>query len=150
MAIDLNDELKGVINGALEAGTPMIVATVDAQGRPRMSFRGSIQTFSDDQVGFWARNREGSTLESIGGNPHVAMMYRSPATRVVLQLAGRARIAIDPADVAKVYDSAPEFERKADPERKGTGVIVDLDKVEGFLGVAADGTRRFVRMARDE
>jgi len=28
-------------------------------------------------------------------------------------------------------------------------VIVDLDSVEGFLGLTADGQRRFVRLRRD-
>jgi hypothetical protein len=36
-----------------------------------------------------------------------------------------------------------ELERRSDPERKGVGVIIDLDKVEGILGFddkpASDG-----------
>jgi hypothetical protein len=148
MAIALDDELSGIINGALAAGAPMLVASVDAEGRPRMTFRGSLQVFSSDQLGFWARNPEGGTMDNIAGNPHVAMMLRNPITRVVLQMAGRARVAVgDERD--RVYASAPEIERNADPERKGAGVIVDLDRVEGFLGLTPDGQRRFVRMARD-
>jgi hypothetical protein len=75
-------------------------------------------------------------------------MYRAPAQRVMLQFAGRARLA-DPAERDRVYDLAPEFEQRADAERKGTGVIIDLDKVEGILGLDADGNRRPVRMTRD-
>jgi hypothetical protein len=147
VAIALDDELKDLINGALMAGAPMIVASVDAEGRPRLSFRGSLAAFSDDQVGFWARNIEGSTLENIGANPHVAMMYRNPQTRVMMQLAGRARVA-EGDDRDRVYDNAPEFERNADPERKGVAVIIDLDRAEGFLGMTPDGQRRLFRMER--
>jgi len=147
MSVVLDEELKGLVNGALTSGVPMVLASVDGEGRPRITFRGSIQSFSDDQVGFWARNAEGSTMENIGANPHVAMMYRNPQSRVVLQLMGRARV-VQGAERDQVYDNAPEFERNADPEKKGVGVIVDLDKVEGFLGVAPDGQRRFVRMER--
>jgi predicted pyridoxine 5'-phosphate oxidase superfamily flavin-nucleotide-binding protein len=149
MAIALDDELTGIINGALVAQTPMVVASVDPEGRPRLTFRGSVQTYSADQLGFWARNAEGSTMENIAGNPNVALMMRNPQTRVVLQLAGRARLAAEGAERDRVYDNAPEFERNADPEKKGVGVIVDVDKVEGFLGIAPDGQRRFVRMQRD-
>ena len=148
MSVVLDDELKGLVNGALTSGVPMVLASVDAEGRPRITFRGSIQTFSDDQVGFWARNAEGSTMANIAANPNVAMMYLDPKTRVVLQLMGRARVA-EGAERDQVYDNAPEFERNADPEKKGIGLVVDLDAVEGFLGVAADGQRRFVRMKRD-
>ncbi len=148
MGIVLDDEVRGMINGALEAALPMLLASVDGERKPRLTFRGSIQVFGDDQLGFWARNAEGSTMENIAANPHVAMMYRNPASRVVLQLAGRARVAAG-ADRDRVYDLAPEFEQKADPEKKGVGLIVDLDKVEGFLGLDAEGKRRFLRLSRD-
>jgi len=148
MAIHLDEEIKGLIKDALVSGTPMILASVDAEGRPRLTFRGSLQPFSDDQVGFWARNAEGSTIRSIAANPSVAMIYRNPQTRVVLQLSGRASIAQGAAR-DRVYENSPEFERNADPEKKGVAVIVDIDNVEAFLGVTSDGQRRTVRQQRD-
>lgn len=148
MAIELSDEIREHVNGALAGGTPMIVASVSADGKPRLSFRGSTQVFSADQLGFWARNAEGSTLESIKANPHVALMYRKPAGPVILQFSGRARVA-QGAERDRVYDLAPEYERNADKEKKGVGVVVDLDRVEGLLGLDAEGNRRFVRMSRD-
>jgi hypothetical protein len=147
MSIVLPEDVRGMVNGALESALPMLLASVDPEGKPRLTFRGSIQVFSDDQLGFWARNSEGSTMANIAGNPHVAMMYRNPATRVVLQFAGRARVA-EGAERDRVYDNAPEFERKADADKKGVGLIVDLDKVEGFLGMGEDGKPRFLRLAR--
>ena len=148
MAIALDDEIKGLINSATVSGAPMILASVDASGRPRLTFRGSLQAFSADQIGFWARNAEGSTMDNIASNPNVAMMFRNPQTRVMLQLSGRARVATG-ADRDRVYDNAPDFEQKSDPEKKGVGVIVDLDRMEGFLGMGADGKPRFFRQLRD-
>ena len=148
MSIKLDDEIRGLVNGALVGGTPMILASVDPQGRPRLTFRGSIQVFSDDQLGFWARNTEGSTMENIVTNPHVAMSFRNPTTRAMLQFSGRARI-VQGEERDRVYDNAPEFERRADADKKGVGVIVDLDKVEGMLGLDGDGKPRFMRVARD-
>jgi hypothetical protein len=147
-AIDLPDEIRVHVNGALLAGNPIILASVDAAGRPRLSYRGSTQVFSGDQLGFWARNPEGSTLVAIRANPHVALMYRHPTQRVFLQFSGRARIAKG-AERDNVYDSAPEIERRSDPERKGVGVIIDLDKVEGILGFDEAGHRRGVSLRRD-
>ena len=148
MSLALDDELTGIINGALVGQTPMVLASVDPQGRPRLTFRGSIQVYSADQLGFWARNAEGSTMDNIAANPNVSMILRNPQTRVVLQLAGRARV-VQGAERDQVYDNAPEFERKADADKKGAGVIVDLDRIEGFLGMDADGKPRFVRQHRD-
>jgi pyridoxine/pyridoxamine 5'-phosphate oxidase len=148
VGVVLDDELKGIINGALSEHTPMVLASVDVEGRPRLTFRGSIQTFSDDQIGFWARNPGGGTMDNIAANPHVSMIMRNPETRVVLQLSGRAR-RVEGAERDQVYANAPEFEQRADAEKKGAAVIVDLDRVEGFLGIAPDGQRRFVRLSRD-
>ncbi len=147
MAIDLTDEIREHVNGALIAGNPMILASVDAAGKPRLSYRGSAQVFAADQLGFWARNTEGSTVESVLTNPSVALMYRNPAQRVLLQFAGRARVA-QGEERDRVYDLAPEFEQKADPEKNGVAVVVDLDKVEGILGLDSDGKPRRVSMQR--
>jgi predicted pyridoxine 5'-phosphate oxidase superfamily flavin-nucleotide-binding protein len=148
MSLVLSPELKEIINGALAAHAPMVLASVDAEGRPRLTFRGSIQAFSDDQLGFWARNPEGATMDNIVANPHVAMILRNPETRVVLQLAGRARLA-EGEERDRVYANAPEFEQRMDADKKGSGVVVDLDRVEGVLGLGADGQRRIVRLSRD-
>jgi hypothetical protein len=148
MSIELSDEISGHVNGALAAGHPMIVATVDADGTPKLSFRGSIQALSGDQLGFWARNAEGTTLASIRANPNVALMFRNPTGPVILQFYGRAREATG-AERDRVFDLSPEIERKQDPERKGVGLVIDLDRVEGVLGRDAEGNYRPVRMRRD-
>jgi predicted pyridoxine 5'-phosphate oxidase superfamily flavin-nucleotide-binding protein len=143
----MTDEIREHVNGALIAGNPMILASVDAAGKPRLSYRGSAQVFAADQLGFWARNTEGSTMESIRTNPYVALVYRNPAQRVLLQFSGRARLA-QGEERDRVYDLAPEFEQKADPEKNGVAVLIDLDKVEGVLGVDPEGERRRVSMQR--
>jgi Pyridoxamine 5'-phosphate oxidase len=142
----LTDEIKAIVNGALANGTPLLLAAVSAGGKPVVSFRGSVQTFSDDQLGLWARHSQGGTLEAISANPNVVLVYRS-ATTPVLQFHGRARIATDAAERARVFENAPEREQASDPERKGAAVIVDLDRVEGVLRFGPDGPV-FCRMER--
>jgi hypothetical protein len=142
----LTDELRSLVNNALAQGAPLLLAAVSPDGKPVLSFRGSVQTYSDDQLGLWARNAEGGTLDAIRANPNVVLVYRS-ATTPVLQFHGRARIAESAQERSRVFESAPEREQAADPERKGVAVIVDLDRVEGVLRVGPEG-REFVRLAR--
>ena len=141
----LTDELKTLVNNALGDGAPLLLAAVSPDGKPLLSYRGSVQTFSDDQLGLWVRNGQGGTIEAIRANPHVALVYRS-ATVPVLQFHGLARIAESDAERSQVFDSAPERERNADPDRTGIAVIVDLDRVEGVL-IGPEG-RQFVKLAR--
>ena len=142
MPLQLTQEIKDLVNNALGGGNPLLLAVVTALNRPRLSFRGSTQLYSDDQLGFWLRNTGGETIDSIRHNPNVALMYRS-ATIPFLQFQGRARITTDEAERARVYESAPEREQRNDPERKGLAIIIDLDKVEGILGFDDKGPRFF-------
>jgi hypothetical protein len=145
--LTLTDEIKALVNKALANGTPILVAAVTPDGKPTVSFRGSVQTYSDDQLGFWARHAEGGTIDAIRSNPNVVLVYRS-ATTPVLQFHGRARIASDGMERTQVFESAPQREQDADPERKGAAVIVDLDRVEGVLKFGPDGPE-FVRLRRE-
>jgi hypothetical protein len=145
-SLALTDELKSLVNTALDDGAPLLLAAVSPDGKPVLSFRGSVQTYSDDQLGLWARNGQGGTLDAIRANPNVVLVYRS-ATTPVLQFHGRARVAESDPERSRVYDSAPDRERAADPERKGLAVIIDLDRVEGVLKIGPGGAE-FVRLAR--
>lgn len=142
----LTDEIKALVNGSLTNGTPMLLAAVSPAGKPVLSFRGSLQTYSDSQLGLWARHSQGGTMEAIAANPNVVLVYRSPTTPV-LQFHGRARIATDEAERKRVFESAPEREQAADPEQNGAAIIIDLDRVEGVLRVGPEGPV-FCRLAR--
>src|ERR1700744_2155365 len=90
----LTQEVKDLVNRSLESGNPILLAAVDRDNRPVLSFRGSTTVHADDQLGFWVRNQQGGTIEAIRHNPHVALMYRS-ATVPLLKFEGRARIVTD-------------------------------------------------------
>jgi hypothetical protein len=142
----LTIEMKELVNTALSSGNPMLLGVVGVENRPILTFRGSTQVYSDTQLGLWVRKTKGGTLESIKKNPNVAMMYRS-ATTPMLQFQGRARIATDSEERKWVFGNAPKLEQDADPERKGTAIIIDLEKVEGVLSFGPDGPV-FCRMAK--
>jgi hypothetical protein len=143
----LTPELQSKINNALAEDHPLVLAVVDAGGQPLLSFRGSLQTYSDTQLGFWARNAGGNTIGSIRKNSKVALIYRSTTTPL-MQFHGHARIATDDGERERVFAAAPEVERKADPDKKGLAIIIDLTRVEGVLRVGPEGPI-WCRMAAD-
>jgi len=144
----LTAEIKNLINSALESGHPLLLADVNRQGQPVLSFRGSAQVYGDGQIGLWARNTQGDTLEAIRQNPKVALMYRSAVTPM-LQFQGLARITTDPGERMRIFDLSPERERDADPDRKGAAILIDLVKVEGVLRIE-NGQPQLVRLAREK
>jgi hypothetical protein len=127
--IELTDEMREKIGNALDDGFPVVSSSVNPDGQPTISFYGSTQVFSSDQLAIWVRARPGGLTDRIQDNPKMAFLYRNPTERLGWQFHGRAKLVED-ADVARqVYDNAPERERNSDPDREGTAILIDVDKV---------------------
>ena len=133
--LKLDSALRDTINHALDHGRMLSVAYVGADGRPELSFRGSVQTYSDTQLAIWVRNPEGGIVKAVrDGRIHISLLYGELGpTKAFISLRGRGRIDNSEAVRQKVYSSAPELERNLDKERKGVPLIIDLDSVEGFF-----------------
>lgn len=127
----IDDELAAVIDGALDNGTPFVAAYVDAAGVPHVSPRGTVQSWSRDQVAMWARNPEGGMTRAITTNPNVSLFYRDPASRTAYEIIGRARVVEDPDDRARVFERSPALERNMDPRMLGVALVVDVDSLVG-------------------
>ena len=133
--LKLTPEIKDAVNGSFMGGNPVIVAYVNEQGQPSVSFRGSAQAYSDHQLAVWVRNPDGGILKGVNKNPNITIMYRNPnpEARAIITFKGKGRID-ESADARKaVYDNSPEPERNADREQKGKALIIDLESVDGFM-----------------
>lgn len=148
-AMKLTPTIKGFVDNALKTKHPMLIAYCDENGQPVVTFRGSTQAFSDDQLAIWIRNAEGSFIKSIQKNPKVALMYRDEDTKATYQFQGRAHVATDDATRKQVYDTMAQVERDHDFARTGVALIIDLDLVQGYAGLSPNGQIEPVRMARD-
>ena len=149
MPLRLTEDIRKLVDNALASRHPMIVAYVDPSGQPILSFRGSTQSFSDEQLAIWVRNSDGNFLNAIARNPKVALMYRDEDTKQTYQFQGRARISTDEAERRRVYEKMEQRERDHDPARTGIALIIDLDRVEGFGGMSPNGPVNKVRMLRE-
>ncbi len=135
--LKLPSALKDTVNSALERGRMLAVAYVSADGRPELSFRGSVQAYSDTQLAIWVRNPEGGILAAVrGGRPHITLLYGElrPDSKAFVTFRGRGRIESSEAVRRAVYDHSPELERNLDKERGGLPLIIDLDSVDGIFG----------------
>jgi hypothetical protein len=144
----LSQRLKELVSTSRATGHPMLVAYVDESGQPNLSFRGSLQIFSDDQLAIWVRQADGSFIRSIAKNPKVALMYRDEETRATFQFQGRAWVAAGEAERRKVYDTMSDWERAHDYAQIGVALVIDLDRIEGFFGITPEGPVGQLRMLR--
>jgi len=142
--LKLTPEMKRAINTAVESGRAIVVAYVDENSAPQISYRGSTQAYSDTQLAIWVRNPQGRILAATARNPAIALIYGNfePSARGFMVFRGRARIDTSEEVRRRVYEQAPEGERNLDKERKGVPLLIDLDSVEGFFGAARLAMRR--------
>jgi Pyridoxamine 5'-phosphate oxidase len=127
----LTDEIKSAVNGALDNQTPMMIAYSDSDGEIHLSFRGTIQAYSDDQLAVWARDPGGGLPRHIAARPKVTLFYHDPKTRTTYIFYGRAWIADDPGTRAVIFGKSHPREQQMDFRRRGVAIVVDLDRLEG-------------------
>lgn len=147
-ALRLTETLKQLINNALATRHPMLIAHTDESGQPVLSFRGSLQVFSDDQLALWIRNVQGGMLRALQKNPKVAMMYRDEDSKATYQFQGRARVTTDEGERQRIFDASAAVEQAHDFAQLGVAVIIDLDRVEGYAGLGPAGQIDRVLMVR--
>jgi hypothetical protein len=126
------DVVRGLINGALANGTPLLMACTDPSGKPLLSVRGSVHTYSDYQLAAWLRHGDGGTAEALAANPRCALAYWDSAVRAMLNIEGLGKVSTDETVRNRVYDMSPEVEQMHDLDRKGAALIVDITKMSGF------------------
>jgi uncharacterized pyridoxamine 5'-phosphate oxidase family protein len=122
---------RPLINNARINETPICVAHTDENGNPVLTFRGSIQVWSDTALCAWIRQATGGLVRALAKNPTVSLAYRD-GPRAMLLMSGRARIESDDAIRKRVFELIPEVEQNHDPARKGAAMIIELDRMQGF------------------
>lgn len=127
----LTPEIKAVVDGALDNQTPVLIAYLDGAEQIHLSFRGTIQAYSDDQLALWARDPDGGLPRNIATRPKVTLFYHDAGRRTTYTFYGRARIAPDPQTRAVIFENSHPREQQVDFRRRGVAIIVDLDRVEG-------------------
>jgi len=137
--LKLSPALKQTINSALANGRMMSLAYVSLDGRPELSFRGSVQAYSDTQLAIWVRDAQSGLVKAIqGGKVHLSLLYGElgATNKAFVTFRGRGRLDNSESVRRAVYEGSHELERNLDKDRKGIPLIIDLDRVDGFFGGA--------------
>ena len=127
------------IDAALFPNTP-IVGTVDADGYPRISLRGSTCVYDGDTIAFWERS-SGGVRQSIRDGAKICVFFQKPELREsLLPIAGVARffgtatVHRDGPVREAVWSRILAAERERDPGKKGFAVLVAVERAEDLRG----------------
>jgi Pyridoxamine 5'-phosphate oxidase len=127
----LTPEMKAAVDGALDNQTPVLIAYLDDVEQIHLSFRGTVQAYSDDQLALWARDPDGGLPRNIATRPKVTLFYHDAGRRTTYTFYGRARIVPDSKTRTVIFENSHPREQQTDFRRRGVAMIVDLDRVEG-------------------
>ena len=116
---------------------PVMVAHVEADGSPRMTFRGSTHVRNDEQLAFWVRHADGGLAAALAKEPRLFIVYREPTlgggpSVAVVNMRGRGHVVSDASIRDEVWAAIPQQERDGDKEKLGSAVVVDVDSVAGY------------------
>jgi predicted pyridoxine 5'-phosphate oxidase superfamily flavin-nucleotide-binding protein len=128
MPIALTDEMKEAFETSISDGAVVIFASADKAGMPDIAFKGSAMVFDSEHVAFWERAL-GTTYRNLQENPGVCLLYRNQAKRLVWKMFGQAEVLTEGSLRQQIMDRTIQLELDRDPERKGAGVLIRIDKV---------------------
>jgi len=131
--IKLTDQMRELINNALANGCPCIIATASANGEPDIGYKGSTMVFDDGSLAYWERTRR-QHLKNISENARVVVLFRDPKTKINWRFHGVATVHQDGPIRDKVMARVVKDELDKDPERKGSAVVIRVDKVTNLAG----------------
>ena len=138
--IKLTQQMRDLIDPALERGTPCLVATASQDGLPNVGYKGSVMVFDDESLAYWERTLQGS-LANLEHNPSIMVLFRDPATRAAWRFVGQATIHKDGPLRDQVMARTVQAELDRDPQRKGYAVLIRVDKVLPLGGQTPMQTR---------
>ena len=133
--IKFTDDMKERVNKAFEDKKYCIWITTSEEGYPDVSFRGSTFVYDDDHIAFWDRSL-GQSTTNLERNPNVCMLYYDGASRVGWRFYGKAAVHKEGETRQEILRRVCKAELDKDPERKGYGVLVRVDKIRGYSGFA--------------
>lgn len=119
-----------------------LVATVLPSGFAQVTPRGSLMVFDDDHFAFWERGK-GTTNANLQDGSKITVFFRKPELRVsgLLPKGGIARFY----GIATLHRTGPvreqiwerviQPEKDRDPEMKGFGVLVKIERAEDLGGL---------------
>jgi hypothetical protein len=103
-----------------------VIATSNG-GDVDLALKGSFMVWDQDHLAYWERGLN-ETLAAIRGNPRVAVLVR-PKGASPMRFYGEATVIEDPTQREAVYQRVIPEEQARDPEKKGVGVLIRVDRI---------------------
>lgn len=131
--IRFTDEMRERLKSAFYDKKTCLLGTASKEGVPSISFRGSLMVYDDDHLATWERSLQ-SSVDNLEENPHVVVLYVDIGARIGWRFYGEATMYKSGEIRQRIMERTIKEELDKDPERKGYGVLIRVDKIRRFAG----------------
>lgn len=138
--IKMTTLMRDLLRTAHDEKVPCLVATASKDGDPQLSPRGSVAVYDDETLSFWEYSFK-KTYQNVQENPKVAVYYRNvarakeiPYRGSAFRFYGTARICASGPERDRAWELTVPSEKEMDPEKKGVGVLIRVERIEDIKG----------------
>ena len=131
--IDMNGEMKELVDRNHADGWSCTVGTSDKEGQPQLSLKGSVMVFDSETLAYWERAKR-SALENVVANPKVVVLYNNMDDKIRWRFYGTAEVHASGAIRDEVMARTVQAELDRDPDRLGVAVLVKVNKIAELSG----------------
>ena len=131
--IEMTSEMKELVDRAHADGWDCTVGTVDKNGQPQLSLKGSVMVFDSETLAYWERAKR-TALENVVENPKVVILYNNMGERIRWRFYGTAVVHDSGPIREEVMSRTVPAELDRDPERLGVAVLVKVNKIAELSG----------------
>ena len=132
--IEMTDEMKGLVDRNHADGWDCTVGTVDKDGQPQLSLKGSVMVYDAETLAYWERAKR-TALDNVAANPKVTVLYNNMTDRIRWRFYGNAEVHETGAIRDDVMSRTVEAELERDPERTGVAVLIKVNKIAELSGL---------------
>lgn len=133
MPINIEGEMRDLINSSGIDGIHCYLGTATPDGKPQISIKGSVAVLDGETLSYWERAKR-TALENIAANPQVVFFYRNAEKKLNWRFHGTATVHESGETWERVKAVTPKMELDRDPDLQGAAVTVRIDSITELSG----------------
>ena len=87
--IEITEQMKELVNRNHADGWDCTIGTVDKNGQPQLSLKGSVMVYDSETLAYWERAKR-TALENVVENPKITVLYNNMTDRIRWRFYGMA------------------------------------------------------------
>ena len=131
--IEITEQMKELVNRNHADEWDCTIGTVDKNGQPQLSLKGSVMVYDSETLAYWERAKR-TALENVVENPKITVLYNNMTDRIRWRFYGMAEVHESGFIREDVMSRIVDAELERDPERLGVAVLIKVNRISELSG----------------